>query len=73
MEIGKLKGDKRSPMELKELLERPERIRITHDDKWMYMNGSDFVVCQRKYQAKKTKELYRGGSEALAIAELIRE
>ncbi len=46
-------------------------IRLSCDDRWLVWYMSEWVVCQRKYGAKKTQVICRTKSEDRAIQALV--
>ena len=50
---------------------REDGTRITYCDAWIELiNEKEFVVCQRKYRQRRTRQLYQGNDQEQALSVL---
>ena len=43
---------------------------ITYCDAWIEVINNEFVVCQRKYRQRRTRQLYQGDDQEQALSVL---
>lgn len=50
-------------------------LRISNGNRWLFWDyiSDEWVVMQHRYNARRSVEVYRGNSEALAVEELMDE